>query len=220
MNTKITELRQKLTPYLAELIAKSYFSVIKPASTLARKVFEFKNIQRLFGVLVVISAISLASFPGSVSGLQTAIETNYSQVQANIPEIKTERSIRLPVDSFTITQGYNLLHPGIDLAAVKGSPVYPIMDGVVEKIGHERFAFGNNVIVVHGSGLMSIYAHLSKIEVKEGEKISKDSIVGLVGSTGWSTGPHLHLQVWQENHWANPRAFFEGYFGQRLASTR
>ena len=78
----------------------------------------------------------------------------------------------------------------------------------------------NFVIEMTSHTTSKIHAHLSKIEVKEGEKISKDSIVGLVGSTGWSTGPHLHLQVWQENHWANPRAFFEGYFGQRLASTR
>lgn len=220
MNKKLKGIKRKIVPTLSKYSVGVYKSFLKPASILARKVFEFKNIQRLFGVLVVASTFSLAVFPGSVSGLQTAIETNFSKVNSNVPEITTKNSVRLPVDSFTLTQGYNFLHPGIDLAAVKGSPVYPIMDGVVEKVGHERFAFGNHVIVNHGSGLLSIYAHLSKIEVKEGETVTKDSIVGLVGSTGWSTGPHLHLQVWQENHWANPRAFFEGYFGQRLASTR
>lgn len=220
MKIKIKKLERKITPIISIYIVKIYSSVLRPVSAWARKVFEFKNIQRLFGVLVVVLAFSLANFPGSVSGLQTTIETNFSKVQTNVPEIKTEQSIRLPLESFTITQGYHLFHPGIDFATVKGTPVYPIMEGVVEKVGQERFAFGNHVIVSHGSGLMSVYAHLSKIEVKEGEEITKDSIIGLVGSTGWSTGPHLHLQVWQDNHWANPRAFFEGYFGQRLASTR
>lgn len=220
MKQKINAFKKLSFRLLGHYSVKINTLLIKPASVLARRVFEFKNIQRMLGVFVVVSAFSLANFPGSVSGLQTAIETNFSQVQLNVPEIKTEKSIRLPIDSFTITQGYNLLHPGLDLAAVKGAPVYPIMNGTVEKVDHDRFALGNHVIINHGSGYLSVYAHLSKIEVKEGEKVDKNSIVGLVGSTGWSTGPHLHFQVWQDNHWTNPRAFFEGYFGQRLASTR
>jgi len=220
MNKKIKRFKKNVSPIISAYTIMIYSSILKPASIWARKTFEFKNIQRLFGAIVVLSTFAIANYSDSISSLQTAIETNYSRVEFDSPEIITERSIRLPVDSFTITQGYNLFHPGLDLAAVKGSPVYPVMDGVVEKVGTEKFAFGNHVIVSHGSGLMTIYAHLSKIEVKEGETITKDSIVGLIGSTGWSTGPHLHLQVWEQDHWANPRTFFEGYFGQRLASTK
>lgn len=203
-----------------EISARLFASVIKPASRLARRVFEFKHLQRMLGLLVVSSIFGLAVLPVSVSSLQTVIDTNFTQVQAEEMEVTTEKSIRLPVESFTITQGYRLFHPGIDMAAVKGTPVYPIMDGVIVKVGRDRFAYGNHMIIEHGSGLQSLYAHLAKIEAKEGEKVTKDSILGLLGSTGWSTGPHLHLQIEQNGHWVNPRAFFESYFGRRLISTR
>lgn len=217
---QIKRVEKRFTHQFNEITVRLFASAIKPASRLARRVFEFKHIQRMLGLLVVSSVFGLAVLPVSVSSLQTVIDTNFSLVQAEETEITTERSIRLPVESFTITQGYRLFHPGIDMAAAKGTPVYPIMDGVVVKVGRDRFAYGNHVIVEHGSGLMSLYAHLAKIEAKEGEKVTKDSILGLLGSTGWSTGPHLHLQIEQSGHWTNPRAFFESYFGRRLASTR
>lgn len=217
---QIKRVEKRLTQKINEITVRLFASVIKPASRLARQVFEFKHIQRMLGLLVVSSVFSLAVLPVSVSSLQTVIDTNFTLVQAEETEITTERSIRLPVESFTITQGYRLFHPGIDMAAVKGTPVYPIMDGVVVKVGRDRFAYGNHVIVEHGSGLQSLYAHMAKIEAKEGEKVTKDSILGLLGSTGWSTGPHLHLQIEQNGHWTNPRTFFEGYFGRRLISTR
>jgi len=203
-----------------KLILRIFNAVVKPGSTLARRIFEFKHIQQAVGLLVVTSVFSIAILPNSVVNFQTAVETNFGQKQSASVEIKTERSIRLPLQTFTITQGYRLFHPGLDLAAAKGSPVYPVMEGTVEKIGRDRFAFGNHVVINHGSGLASVYAHLAKIEVKAGEEVTKESIVGLVGSTGWSTGPHLHFQVMQDGHWVNPKAFFETYFGHRLASTK
>lgn len=217
---QIKRVEKRFTYRFNEITARLFASVIKPAGRLARRVFEFKHIQRMLGLLVVSSVFSLAVLPVSVSSLQTVIDTNFTQVQAEEMEVTTEKSIRLPMESFTITQGYRLFHPGIDIAAPKGTPVYPIMDGMVTSVGRERFAYGNHVIIEHGGGLRSLYAHLAKIEVKEGEKVAKDSILGLLGSTGWSTGPHLHLQIEQNGHWVNPRAFFESYFGRRLISTR
>jgi len=217
---QIKRVEKKLFQQFNLWLPKLYSRLIKPASVLGRRVFEFKHIHRFLGGLVAFSFFALAILPNSIWGLQTVIETRYSTIPNEPIETKTEHSIRLPVESFVITQGYHLFHPGIDLAAAKGTPVYPIMDGVVIKVAHDRFAFGNHVIVQHGGGRQSLYAHLSKIEVQVEEQVSKDSILGLVGSTGWSTGPHLHLQIWQDNGWTNPRAFFEGYFGQRLASTK
>lgn len=211
--------QKRLFKQINKLLVRFSGAVIKPASVLGRKIFEQENIQRIFGIVVVSSVFGLANLPGSFAGVQTFFDTNFARVE-NTLEISTKTSLRLPVESFSITQNYHLFHPGIDLATAKGSPVFSIMDGVVEKIGHDRWAFGNHVIVDHGTGLKSVYAHLAKIEVKEGERVTQESILGLVGSTGWSTGPHLHLQIEQESRWVNPRAFFEGYFGQRLAGTR
>ena len=201
-------------------IIKAYASLIGPFSQYFRQVFEFKRIRQIVGLLVVTSVFSVAVIPNYLINTQTIIDQNFSHIETSTEVIKTERSIHLPVENFTITQGYHLFHPGIDLAATKGSPVYPIMAGIVEEVGHSKFALGNSVIVNHGSGLKSLYAHLSKTEVKAGETVAKDSIVGLIGSTGWSTGPHLHFQVWQDNQLVNPRTFFESYFGKKLASTR
>lgn len=217
---KIKNVRKQIQNKLNLFIVSAYTSVIKPFSQYFRRVFESKRIRQIIGLLVVTSVFSVSIVPNSLINTQTTIDQNFSHIQTGTEITKTEKSIRLPVESFAITQGYHLFHPGIDLAAAKGSPVCPIMSGIIEKVGHGRFAYGNHVIVDHGSGLKSLYAHLAKIQVKEGEKIDKNSIVGLIGSTGRSTGPHLHFQVWQDGKLTNPRAFFEGYFGRRLASTR
>ena len=202
------------------VIFKIFKSFLKPLSRRSVRVFEKRGIRQIVGIIVLISVLFMALLPTSFATAQTAIYKNYSQLQAQAEVVKTEKSLRLPVDSFAITQGYSFFHPGIDLAAAKGSPVYPIMDGVVIYVDRGRFGYGNQVVIDHGSGFKSLYAHFAKIEAKVGEKVDKNSILGLVGSTGWSTGPHLHLQIEQNGKWTNPRAFFEGYFGKRLASTR
>ncbi|HNP89668.1 MAG TPA: M23 family metallopeptidase, partial [Candidatus Woesebacteria bacterium] len=72
----------------------------------------------------------------------------------------------------------------------------------------------------HGSGRKSLYAHFSKIAVKEGQTVEKDTVIGFIGSTGWSTGPHLHLEIMENGQKINPKALFEEYFGKKLASSR
>lgn len=193
---------------------------IKLFSRFFRRVFEFGKIQKVFSALVISSMLSMAVVPNSIADVQTTLDKNFSRVAEAQIEIKTERSIRLPLDIFNISQGYYFFHPALDFAAQIGTATYPIMDGVVEKAERDRWSYGNHVIVNHGGGIHSLYAHLSKINVKEGQKVTKNEVLGLVGSTGWSTGPHLHLQIWQEGKLVNPRAFFEGYFGKKLASTK
>lgn len=219
--TKIRKVKVQFRKKLDWFVVTFFASAIKPFSRFFRRVFEFAHIRRLVGFLVVLFVISITVLPSSILSFETKIETETSQIQVIDPNVvQTERSIRLPVDNFVVSQGFNFFHPGVDLAAAKGSPVYPIMDGTVESIDRTRIGFGNYVVVDHGSGFKSLYAHMSKIEVKQGEKIDKNSIVGLVGSVGWSSGPHLHLQVLEEGHWTNPKSFLEGYLGTKLASTR
>lgn len=209
-------LKRKFNSFTAGISA----SVIKPSSRFFRRVFEAGRIKQVVGLIIVAAVVFMAVLPAFLASAQTTVAKNFSQVQLDPEVTKTERSIRLPVATFEISQGFRFFHPGIDLAATKGSPVFPIMEGTVIFVDKGKFGYGNHVIVDHGSGFKSLYAHLSKIETKIGEKVDKDSIIGLVGSTGWSTGPHLHLQIWEEDRWVNPRAFLEGYFGQKLASTK
>lgn len=203
------------------LHSKIFTSIIKPFSRFFRHVFEFKRARQIVGLIVVILASLAAFLPISLATAQTVIDQNFTHLINTEEEvIKTEKSIRLPLQNFTLTQGFYFFHPGVDFAGTKGSPVYPIMVGTVTQVGQGRFAYGNYVIIDHGSGLKTLYAHLAKTEAISGEKVTKNSIIGLLGSTGWSTGPHLHFQVWQEGKLVNPKTFFESYFGQKLARIR
>ncbi len=212
---------KKILGLRAELLFSKIFEVfLGPLSKSSCRVFEFKRIKQAVGVLVIASFLSMALLPASISAVQTNLDSNSVQILPVEEEIKTERTIRLPVENFRITQGYHVFHPGVDFAGATGSPVYTIAEGVVESVVNDKWAFGKHVIVDHSNGMKSLYAHLSKIEVKTGEKLDKDSVVGLLGSTGWSTGPHLHFQIWENGKLVNPKTFFEGYFGQKLASTQ
>ena len=84
-------------------------------------------------------------------------------------------------------------HLGVDYAAPTGTAVRTIGDGVVEFAGTQS-GFGNVVFVNHGKENTTVYAHLSKINVQKGEKVSQSQTIGQVGSTGWATGPHLHFE--------------------------
>jgi murein DD-endopeptidase MepM/ murein hydrolase activator NlpD len=84
-------------------------------------------------------------------------------------------------------------HNGVDYAAPSGTPTYTVGDGVVEFAGVQG-GYGNMVIVRHGNGHSTVYAHLSRIQVRQGQSVTQGQVIGAVGSTGWSTGPHLHFE--------------------------
>jgi len=99
-------------------------------------------------------------------------------------------------------------HDGIDFTAHTGTPVYATGDGVVVKASNSHNGYGNEVEIDHGFSYKSKYAHLSKILVKEGQKVKRGHVIGLVGNTGKSTGPHLHYEVRKNNVPINPINFF------------
>ena len=90
--------------------------------------------------------------------------------------------------------GSSEFHPGQDIAAPRGTPVIAPADGVVIKADWQN-GYGQTVVIDHGNGLTTRYGHLSKIEVSAGQEIRRGNELGLVGSTGRSTGPHLHYEV-------------------------
>jgi murein DD-endopeptidase MepM/ murein hydrolase activator NlpD len=90
---------------------------------------------------------------------------------------------------------YPHFHTGVDIAAPFGTTVMAAADGVVVAVGHSRVGYGNYVIVAHGSGIMTLYAHLLETNVDVGNKVVRGQRVGLEGSTGWSTGPHVHFEL-------------------------
>ncbi len=100
------------------------------------------------------------------------------------------------------------IHPGVDLAGPMNNPVTSTSAGTVVFAGR-RAAYGNAVEIEHGFGIVTRYAHLNKIIAKEGTKVRKGQLIGLEGSTGRSTGPHLHYEVRIDDHPVNPVKFLE-----------
>ncbi|HOX40946.1 MAG TPA: M23 family metallopeptidase [bacterium] len=108
---------------------------------------------------------------------------------------------------------YQPYHTGIDIATTDhqiGDPVIVFMEGKVTKVESLNRGFGNHVVVDHGHHLTSIYAHLDSISVVKDQEIAVGTIVGTRGSTGWSTGPHLHFQINVFGIPVNPRTFLTG----------
>lgn len=95
-------------------------------------------------------------------------------------------------------------HQGVDYAAPTGTPAQSVGDGVVEFAGVQG-GYGNMVIVNHGAQHSTVYAHLSRIQVRKGQTVQKGQIVGAVGTTGWSTGPHLHFEFRVNGNHVDPQ---------------
>lgn len=107
--------------------------------------------------------------------------------------------------------GKHSQHKGIDIAAPKGAEILSVKPGTVTVAG-DRGGFGKVVVVDHGDGWTSTYAHCSEINVRVGQQVSAEDIVGLVGSTGQSTGPHLHFEIHYEGRALDPQKVFNWEF--------
>lgn len=104
------------------------------------------------------------------------------------------------IDPFT---GRRARHEGVDIAGKLGEPVLAVAAGVVTYAG-KRHGYGNLVEINHGNGFVTRYGHNSAVKVKVGETVSKGQVVALMGSTGRSTGPHVHFEVWRRGRVVNP----------------
>jgi len=107
----------------------------------------------------------------------------------------------------TLTQNFWYGHSGIDVANRRGTPVYAADDGYVVLSGRDTWGYGNQVVIDHGNGFKTRYAHLDSILVKAGDTVKKGQKIGTMGSTGRSTGPHLHFEIIQGGTFRNPAGF-------------
>lgn len=104
--------------------------------------------------------------------------------------------------------GYKSNHTGIDLACAKGTPVKATQGGTVATVSYSN-VFGNYIIINHGNGYQSLYAHLSKTSVVRGQRVAQGTLIGNVGSTGYSTGDHLHFTVYKNGSLVNPQSLIK-----------
>ena len=125
---------------------------------------------------------------------------------------------RFPLESGILTSSFGKraspftgkpsYHPGIDLAAPTGSPVFACTSGVIKEVNYSR-VYGNYIILLHQDGKESLYGHLSKVLVNLHDKVKSGRIIGEVGSTGLSTGPHLHFEIRVKGVPHDPQTFIE-----------
>lgn len=109
-----------------------------------------------------------------------------------------------PTDSNRITQYFSWRHPALDIAAPKGTPIYASDDGVVILVEQRYTGYGWQLMIDHGNGLKTRYAHASKLYVTKGQRVQKGDVVALIGSTGRSTGPHVHYEIYVSGRRVNP----------------
>lgn len=161
-----------------------------------------------FFQIIGVNLAGLAFFAGIVipqtqdmaSSLEVVRET-----QKNVIIVEQSASIfQWPLKEFGISQGFSVYHPGMDLTDPIGTPIYPIADGSVTWVKYLAFGYGSHVLITHDDGMQSLYAHMSKVLVQEGQRVTKNTQVGLIGITGWTTGSHLHFEVYQDGTPTNP----------------
>ncbi len=174
-----------------------------PISRLFRPVFEAKRTRGAFG-----GVLSAASFVLAMGVYPVIKQSPVSALEPTAPAIAIETVVAGPQKPLpamrTISQGFWTGHPGIDITAPLGSDIYPVKPGKVVEISISKFDYGRSVVINHGDGVTSRYAHMGKIEVDEGQEVTNDTIIGEVGVTGHTTGPHLHLEVRKNGIAMNP----------------
>jgi murein DD-endopeptidase MepM/ murein hydrolase activator NlpD len=157
-----------------------------------RKVFGHKNLKVLLGGNLALMLIAASFIPTNAFG-EGPVEENI--IVENKINLTTKVVVQYPVKKIKITQGYRTFHPGIDFDGNTGDEIHPIKDGVVELISNSKYAYGKAIIINHGEDIYSLYAHLSKINVSEGQSVDANTLIGEMGSSGRSSGDHLHLEV-------------------------
>lgn len=99
------------------------------------------------------------------------------------------------------------MHTGMDFTAPTGTPIYATGDGLIAEAGRDR-GYGRRIVISHGYNYQTMYAHMSRLARRRGQRVKRGDLIGYVGSTGSSTGPHLHYEVWLAGKPINPINYF------------
>jgi murein DD-endopeptidase MepM/ murein hydrolase activator NlpD len=174
----------------------------------ARKLFERDSIQKHIGYYLACGLLAaFLSEPAiSIVSATQQIEQIAIPVMAEEMElpVKTETTLVWPVKNPLITQGYRYGHWGIDLQDKESTDIYPADKGWVLETNNWSWGYGKHVRVQHPNGRSSLYAHLNTIYVEKGQEVTRDTVLGEMGKTGWATGVHLHFEVYQDQQTLNP----------------
>ena len=154
------------------------------------------------------------SFQGQSFTEITAMVKNKEKLLRAIPAIQpvSNKNLKRVASGF----GYRIdplykdsrLHAGLDFSAPTGTPIYATADGEVQIAGFNTDGYGNKVVINHGYGFQTLYAHMVRVIARVGQSINRGDVIGYVGSTGKSTGPHLHYEVIKRGAKVDPVYYF------------
>jgi murein DD-endopeptidase MepM/ murein hydrolase activator NlpD len=177
-----------------------------------KPIWEKEGLKVLLGAPLAAAMVVGGSNQMLDQSRDAAINWNVTQPITNIltvdvlpPDGVVRTTYQLPVTHLHgISQPFRPGHPAIDMTGPLQSPIVSMAAGTVIDVATERFGYGNNVVVSHDYGLVTRYAHLHTIAVMPGQALQAGQVVGTLGSTGWSTGPHLHFEVYEKEEAVNP----------------
>lgn len=173
---------------------------------LSIKIFKMDNDDRKKDGIILATLIDIQNKTTKLANSDSTMNIQLQHYPAALPLAVNTISRITSVYSERIINGQKTFHYGIDYAALAGTPVYATGDGVVESAGVVG-GFGKTVKIDHGNKYESLYGHLSKISIKNGDAVKRGDILGLVGSTGNSTGNHLHYEIYYGYKPVNPNEF-------------
>ncbi len=182
---------------------------------------EIAKVARMQGYEMVNSIISSLNNISSRIKAQQASYVEIDKLVDNKEAMLAHTPAIQPVSNKDLTRvasgfGYRIdpiykttkMHAGIDFTAPQGTPVYATADGRVTTAGNTGNGYGNHVILNHGYGYETLYGHMVKVKARNGQQVKRGEVIGWVGSTGKSTGPHLHYEVHKNNTKIDPVYFF------------
>ncbi len=219
LNTKLTELQDRdVNIYRAIFEAEPInYSAIKPNR---KSLSSYDNIQNINSKEELVSLQEKVDLLSRLVRIQTVSFKELSRLAANKTQFLASIPAIQPVSNKTLKRmasgfGYRIhpvfkthkFHSGIDFTAPTGTPIYATGNGRVETAENGN-GYGNHVIVNHGFGYHSLYAHMSRIKARVGTRVKRGELLGFVGNTGTSTAPHVHYEVIKGKNKVNPINYF------------
>ncbi len=182
---------------------------------------EIATIQRLKDNQLVASIVTTLN---NLSSRLSAQKKSYDEVEElvkNKEQLLSHTPAIQPVSNKDLNRiasgfGYRIdpvykttkFHAGLDFSAPQGTPIYATADGTVSTAGNSGNGYGNHVIINHGYGYETLYGHMVRVKIRNGQTVKRGEVIGWVGSTGKSTGPHCHYEVHKNGEKINPIYFF------------
>lgn len=206
MSLILIELSLRLIKDIKNLLPRRVFKRVAQYYKLSKIKLGFPKWVRKLTIVSFIFSTFLGYYP-ALSFPPVKKAQIFAQTQEQKGEVisaKFSKPLILPHPGYLSTR-FSTFHPGIDIASGLGMPIHPIIDGQVLETGFDIWGLGNYITISHENGFVSKYAHMGKVYPKAGDKLTSENILGEVGLTGHTSGPHTHLEITLNGEFIDPQ---------------